>query len=239
MSTVRRESGVAGAVGLRGAWRVGHNYAVPAKRVYGGISAEERRSQRRSALLDAALEIIGTQGFAALTISGLCKDTGLNDRYFTESFDSREAIFSALVDRIVSEMTESINTAVAAADRDLLSLGNAAIRAVVEYLTDDPRRGRITFTEAPATPVVAQRRREVMDYFLDIAENHVAELVGEPSLPAPPALRFAGVSLFGVLMETTATWLAGGLNITRDELIDRQTQLALGLLQAAYAPSTV
>jgi len=35
------------------------------------------------------------------------------------------------------------------------------------------------------------------------------------------------VSLFGVLMETTATWLADGLHITRDELIDRQTNSAL------------
>jgi hypothetical protein len=43
------------------------------------------------------------------------------------------------------------------------------------------------------------------------------------------------VSLFGILMETTATWLAGGLDITRDELIDRQTQLGMALLQAAYA----
>ena len=218
-------------------WRVGHNCSVPVKRAYGGVPAKERRSQRRSALLDAALEVIGTQGFAALTISGLCKDTGLNDRYFAESFDSREAIFSALVDRIISEMAESIDNAVAAADRDLPSLGHAAIRAVVEYLTDDPRRARIAFTEAPATPIVAQRRREVMDYFLHIAEAHVAQRLGEQSLPGPDDLRFAGVSLFGVLMETTSTWLAGGLKITRDELIDRQTQLGLALMRIASAPT--
>jgi AcrR family transcriptional regulator len=216
---------------------IGHNCSVPANRTYGGVSATERRTQRRAALLDAALQIIGTQGFAALTISGLCKDTGLNDRYFAESFDSREAIFSALVDRTISELAESINIAVAAAERDLLGLGHAAIKAVVEYLTDDPRRARIAFTEAPATPVVAQRRREVMDYFLRIAEEHLSGLLGGQSLPAPDALRFAGVSLFGVLMETTATWLADGLHITRDELIDRQTQFGVNLLQAAYAPT--
>jgi AcrR family transcriptional regulator len=215
--------------------RVRHNWSVAAKRAYGGISAEERRTQRRAALLDAALEAIGTQGFAALTISGLCKETGLNDRYFAESFDSREAIFSALVDRTVAEMTEVINAAVAEAPSDLVGLAHAALKAVIEYLTDDPRRARIVFTEAPTTPPVAQRRREVMDYLLDVAEAHLSETLGEQALPAPDGLRFAGVSLFGILMETTATWLAGGLDMTRDELIDRQTQLGMALLQTAYA----
>jgi hypothetical protein len=79
--------------------------------------------------------------------------------------------------------------------------------------------------------------RNPLDYFLQIAEEHLSGLLGGQSLPAPDALRFAGVSLFGVLMETTATWLADGLHITRDELIDRQTQLGVALLQAAYAPT--
>ena len=69
---------------------------MPATRAYGGVSAEERRAQRRAALVDAALEVIGTRGFSAMTISGLCKDAGLNDRYFAESFENREAVFSAL-----------------------------------------------------------------------------------------------------------------------------------------------
>jgi len=69
--------------------------------------------------------------------------------------------------------------------------------------------------------------RNPLDYFPQIAEEHLSGPLGGQSLPAPDALRFAGVSLFGVLMETTATWLADGLHITRDELIDRQTNSAL------------
>jgi hypothetical protein len=38
-------------------------------------------------------------------------------------------------------------------------------------------------------------------------------------------------------METTTTWLAGGLKITRDELIDRQTRLGIAMLQSAVAPT--
>ncbi|WP_433712843.1 hypothetical protein ACQP2U_00540 [Nocardia sp. CA-084685] len=34
---------------------------------YGGMSIDQRRARRRRALLDAAIEIIGTSGFAKLT----------------------------------------------------------------------------------------------------------------------------------------------------------------------------
>jgi AcrR family transcriptional regulator len=208
---------------------------MAAKRAYGGVSADARRAQRRAALLSAALDVIGTQGFAAMTISGLCKQTGLNDRYFSESFDSREALFSAVIDQIVAELAVSLSAAIAAAGPDVPTVARAAIGAVIEYLTDDPRRARITFTEAPTTPVVAQRRRDVMDYLLRIGEEHTTDLLGDDAPTSSEAIRFAGVALFGVLMETTTTWLADGLPISRDELIDRQTALAMTLLQSTYA----
>jgi AcrR family transcriptional regulator len=209
---------------------------MPTPRAYGGVPADQRREQRRAALVEAALEIIGTQGFAALTVSGLCRLTGLNDRYFNESFDSRDAIFFALIDQMVAEMAVSISAAVAATERDLNSIARAGIAAVIEYLTDDPRKARIAFIEAPTNAVVSQRRREVMDFFLDIANDHLVELLGSGHTQHPAdKVRFAGVALFGVLMETTTAWLAGGLSITRDQLIDRQTELGIAMLHNTYS----
>jgi hypothetical protein len=50
-------------------------------------------------------------------------------------------------------------------------------------------------------------------------------------------VRFAGVALFGALMETTTVWLAGGRSITRDQLIDRQTELGIAMLHNTYSPT--
>jgi AcrR family transcriptional regulator len=213
---------------------------VPVKRKYGGVPAEERRAQRRAALVDAAREVIGTQGFAALTIAGLCKNTGLNDRYFAENFDSREAIFSALIDQMVSELAVAMTAAVDTAERNLRSLGHAAIGALIEYLTDDPRNARVALIEAPANPTIAQRRREVMDFFLDMMTAQFAEFFGaEETQQISNTVRFLGVHQFGALMETTTTWIAGGLAITRDELIDLQTDLGIAAAEHIYtrAPS--
>jgi AcrR family transcriptional regulator len=220
-----------------GSRAVHHTRAKPAPRAYGGVTADKRREQRRAVLLDAALDIIGTKGFAALNVSGLCRKAGLNDRYFTESFDSRAAIFSALIDQMVAAVAVSISAAIAAANRELNAIARAGIAAVIEYLTDDPRKARVAFVEAPTNPAVSQRRREVMEAFLHIANEHVVELLGSDKQYPAEEIRFAGVALFGALMETTTTWLVGGLSITRDQLIDFQTELGVAMLQNTYSPT--
>jgi hypothetical protein len=50
-------------------------------------------------------------------------------------------------------------------------------------------------------------------------------------------VRFAGVALFGTLMETTTAWLAGGRSITHDQLIDRQTELGIAMLHNTCSPT--
>ncbi len=44
----------------------------PPARRYGGKSLEQRREERRRRLLDAGLELFGTQGFQHTTIEQLC-----------------------------------------------------------------------------------------------------------------------------------------------------------------------
>ncbi|MGV9666099.1 hypothetical protein ACWDUL_29870 [Nocardia niigatensis] len=53
---------------------------MTAQRTYGGVKAEERRAQRRVALVAALFEILGAQGLDKLTVAGLCAQAGLNER---------------------------------------------------------------------------------------------------------------------------------------------------------------
>lgn len=43
-----------------------------------------------------------------------------------------------------------------------------------------------------------------------------------------------GISFFGAMMETITVWLAGGLAISRDELIDNAADLAVTLVETAH-----
>ena len=77
-------------------------------RTYGGVSAAERAASRRERLLDAGLELFGTHGFAATGVKDVCRQAGLTDRYFYESFrDSRE-LFLAVFDRLTDEEMEAM-----------------------------------------------------------------------------------------------------------------------------------
>jgi len=53
-----------------------------------GISADDRRTERRNRLVGAAFEIAGTEGAGALGVGRVCLAAGLTKRYFYESFAS-------------------------------------------------------------------------------------------------------------------------------------------------------
>src|SRR5512139_3717483 len=51
-------------------------------RHYGGVSAQERKAARRERLLDAGLQLFGTPGGDRVTVSAVCAEAGLTERYF-------------------------------------------------------------------------------------------------------------------------------------------------------------
>ncbi|WP_332838799.1 TetR/AcrR family transcriptional regulator [Nocardia bovistercoris] len=157
---------------------------MTAQRTYGGVSADERRAQRRTALLDAALDIIGTQGLAKLTVSGLCARAGLNERYYYESFDSREAVLTGVIDRIAEEMAAAILDALREAPDDSRAMARAAITAGIRLLTDDPRKAKVAFIDGLATPELRARSTTTARVFARLV---AAEGVGFYGIPGPDA----------------------------------------------------
>src|SRR5438270_5883898 len=82
-------------------------------RSYGGVSAADRVAARRQKLLDAALELYGTRGFNATGVKDICRQAGLTDRYFYESFGDAAELFIATYDRATSELLTSVAQSVA------------------------------------------------------------------------------------------------------------------------------
>jgi AcrR family transcriptional regulator len=199
---------------------------MASQRSYGGVPADQRRAVRRAALIDAGLDVIGTSGFARLTVAGLCARAGLNERYFYENFASPEDVLLAVFDEVVGEITAAIVAAVAAAPDDSRAKARAAIAAAVELLTDDPRKTRVMFVEPLAVPALNSRRADVGRAFAALIVGQAHEFYGPGA-----ALRigswgdFAAAHLLGGLAETMTAWVRGDLAITRDELIERSTDL--------------
>ena len=74
-----------------------------------GVSAADRRTDRRHRLVGAAFEIAGSEGAGALGVGRVCLTAGLTKRYFYESFASLDELRSAVVDHAIAVMSERVN----------------------------------------------------------------------------------------------------------------------------------
>jgi len=89
------------------------------------------RAARRTALLTAALDLIGEQGGAGVTVRSVCRRAGLTDRYFYENFAGRDELLAGLFLQVADELQESLKTSMAAAGDDQEAQARAAIDAFV------------------------------------------------------------------------------------------------------------
>ncbi|WP_433564729.1 TetR/AcrR family transcriptional regulator [Nocardia sp. CA-151230] len=195
------------------------------QRTYGGISADERRTQRRTALLDAALDILGTQGIDKLTVSALCTGAGLNERYYYENFDNRDAVLSALFDTVAEELAGALLAGLHTAPDDTRAKAHAAITAGIHVLTDDPRKARVALVVSSATPELRTRTTHTIKAFANLVAAEGIDFYGLTEGDPPPVIGFRATYLVGGLVQTLAAWLQGDLPMTRDELIDATTDV--------------
>ncbi|WP_280465606.1 hypothetical protein, partial [Nocardia brasiliensis] len=190
----------------------------------GGVPTPPGGARRRAPRPHAAQELIGTSGFAKLTVSGLCTQAKLSERYYYESFTDLDTVFSELFERIVDEIGQAVVAAFVTTAADIRAKTRAAIAAAVDLIADSPRKARIVTVEAQLHPALLQRRAEVMRSFAGIMMAVCAAEVGAQIVEsAGDQAEFAATHLLGGLWETTNSWLSGTLPISRTDLIDRST----------------
>jgi AcrR family transcriptional regulator len=200
-------------------------------RTYGGVSAAERVAGRRVRLLDAGLQLFGTQGFGATGVKDVCRAAGLTDRYFYESFrDSRE-LFLAVFDRLTDELFGAVALAVADGAADPERQLREAIGTFVGALVADPRKPRVLFAEAAAAgPEAAAHMRATLRRFGALvaatARTHLP-----PSTPEED-VQLVALSLVGLLERVVSDREDGELAIPPDRLVERCVALYATLLRA-------
>jgi AcrR family transcriptional regulator len=200
-------------------------------RTYRGEAAHERRSRRRSRLLEAGLQLLGTEGWRATTVTAVCDRARLTPRYFYESFADRDALLVAIFDGVIDEITREV---LAAAPSDALETLRATVTAFVKVVTDDPRKGRAAFVEAFGSEALMRRRFERMRWFADqlADQTRAGRRVGRAEARR---LHTASLIAAGGLIETMIVWLDGGLHSTADQVIDDYTRLCTAALLSSAA----
>jgi AcrR family transcriptional regulator len=201
----------------------------PSRTRWAGVSAEDRRAERRTLLLDAAFELLGTEGWSATTVRSVCHAAKLNYRYFYENFADLDELIVALYDRLVAELGTQAIDALEAAGEDPAARLRAAIDCIVGFVADDARRARVLYVEALGNEALNRRRIETGHAVVALVEEQGTR----PGEPRHPIARVAAAILVGGLSELIVAWLDGRIDATREQLVDDATALFLGLGETA------
>jgi AcrR family transcriptional regulator len=207
---------------------------VAATRVYGGMSANDRVEARRRRLLEAALELIGTDGWAETSVRGVCRQARLTPRFFYESFGDLDALAVAVFDDIAVSATAAILDAVRGAPAEPAAQARAAIATFVDELTRDPRRARVAFAEALGSEALARRRLQAMRAMAELIAGHGRRAYGSAAA-ADTLVDITAALLAGGIAELLIAWLDGAIAATRDELVEDCTALFMITAEGAAA----
>lgn len=213
--------------------------AETTKRRWRGIEPDERARERRQKLLDAALELVGTQGLASVTVRGVCAKAELASRYFYESYSDRDALLLGLYDDLAAELIERVGLGVLEAGGDLRARLHAGLNIGAAFFLDDPRRLRFLIVEATTVDQLNERRRELMRQVTDAMTGIGHDLFGIPKTKREEstiAARFliGGIAeLLTAAVEGDIAGREGGKKLAT--LIDATTDLIINLAEQTLA----
>ncbi|WP_395308241.1 helix-turn-helix domain-containing protein [Mycobacterium sp. AMU20-3851] len=183
---------------------------------WAGVPLDDRRAERRGLLVDAAFALFGDGGESALTVRSVCRECGMNTRYFYESFTNTGELLGAVFDKVAGELGSSVDAAMTTAGDSPTARTRAGIAAVLGFSSADPRRGRVLFTDARTNPVLTARRAALQDALL-------AAVLEEGSRLHPgsdPVTSRVGAAMFtGAMAELAQQWLSGALGDDLDAVV--------------------
>lgn len=190
------------------------------ERPYGGLTPDERTTDRRHRFLIAGQELFGTRGVEATYLKDVCFLSGVSPRYARESFRSVRALFDAVAAEQIAHIA------------DLLAKPDApdvVWRTVLDYLSEDPRRTRIVGIETLAALPDKDRARakllqDITDAYLRWTESSDVDDTDR---------QISATAYAGACAELIRTWAERRVEVTEPRLAAHLAHLA-----EKYAPVT-
>ena len=170
-----------------------------------GVPLEDRQSRRRDDLLAAGVELLGGVAGPGVTVRAVCRQAGLTERYFYESFTDRDEFVRAIYDDVCTRAMSALATATTPRD---------AVEQFVAMMVDDPVRGRVLLLAPEAEPVLIRSGAEWMPSFIGLLQRKLTKITD------PAIQNMAATSLIGGLSALFTAYLDGRLTASREQFID-------------------
>ncbi|MCH8179377.1 MAG: TetR/AcrR family transcriptional regulator [Proteobacteria bacterium] len=207
----------------------------PPRRRYGGVLPEERQRLRRAKLIEGAIEVFGTKGFHAATVREVCVAAHLTERYFYESFKTLPQLFLATYAELREQLMALTLAALKKAEPTPLGMLEPGIRVFLEFIRDDPRRGRIMLVDSLAVndEVAAMSGATARDYSA-MMRQHLHMLVPR-SRAEEVQLDLLADGMIGLNVLLAARWMQDGFVEPIDRVVATNLLPYQGLLSMVDA----
>lgn len=154
---------------------------------------ESNKAANRAAILDAARRLFLEQGYEAITIRDIIRDTDLATGTFYNYFTTKEEVFRALIDERIAALTEQLH-AVRKKARSLDEFVHGAYLAAFTAIAEDPVLYHLLMRNEAAVRTLYQN--SPMGISLQTLKNDIRDAIRRGIMPALDADHLAA-ALFG------------------------------------------
>ncbi len=205
-------------------------------RPWRGREPADRIASRRKQLTQACFELMAGIGAADTLMRGVCRQAGLTERYFYESFANLDDLMTTVLENTVQQCRDHLLAALANAPEDRDLLFGHVVRAFTDFLTEDPRRGRILFVESLGTPALTRRGNELVAMITGpIAAVLAADDTDNPT-PDELDATLNAMAIFGALAYCYRPYLIGEIEIDRERFDNHAAAVIRKLSEVRSAP---
>jgi AcrR family transcriptional regulator len=200
-------------------------------RRYSGRSVDEWKAARRVRLLEAALELFGTGGYATTSVERLCAQAKVSTRHFYHEFQNKEAVLLAVHAQVIEVAVRSTGEALAlTADAPVRDRLNAAVDALLRAVMADLRLARISFVEVVgASPAVEEQRIAFRELAITSIAQVGASAVDRGEIPRRD-FRFLGLAFIGAVNTVVYDWMLARPRPPADQVRSALKDLAVALM---------
>lgn len=198
-------------------------------RVYGGINADLRETERRKKLLAAGLTAFGSNGYAKTNIKTICQLAGLTERYFYESFTRKEDLLSALYQELTEgQVMESLKTLEENGDQPFKG-ASLSLKGFLQSFAQDPHRAQVQLFEVlGVSPAIDRQYQDAMRLLA-----HMVKLFMSKVFPGIPEEKWSGsivpTGLAGSIILIAHEWVLDGFVTPVDDIVSQCMDLFLAL----------
>ncbi len=171
------------------------------------LTRAQKKAETRSSLLEAAAKVFARRGMQQASIDEVAEHAGFTKGAFYANFESKEALFLAMLDDRFAKHLEEIDR-VLASDAEPEDQARAGAANFVDLVTSDPEWERLFYEfSAYATRnenfrrELAARRRHLQERVAELYRRRAEQLGVEPPFPIEDIARMTFAMADGIALQ--------------------------------------